>query len=75
MEAVREIAHVHERRVTLTVPAAMDDRDVEVIILPVQGTAKPARRTPGSLRGRLKAYANPAFICEEPRVWGTAAGE
>jgi len=70
MEALREIAHINGRLLTLTVPPGLDNRDVEVIVLPVEQTdMRLPRSTPADQRGRLREYADSAKIAVEGTVW------
>ncbi|MDT8392184.1 MAG: hypothetical protein RRC34_16915 [Lentisphaeria bacterium] len=75
MEALREITHIQGRKLTLTVPSALDNRDVEVIILPVEIAAHFPRSTPASQRGSLHKFSNPEKMTEEKAVWAASAGE
>ncbi|MEY2341697.1 hypothetical protein AB4090_06265 [Acidithiobacillus sp. IBUN Pt1247-S3] len=70
MEAIRTIQNVANGEIHLQLPRAFWGQQVEVIVLatpsPVQKTAKPAQK---SLRGALKAHANPNLIPLESGAW------
>jgi hypothetical protein len=54
---------------------ALFNREVELIVLPETEEKKPFSKTPKSMKGVLKAYANPALIEHEKFAWETNVKE
>ena len=73
MEAVREIRQTRRGRITVDVPAALRNRMIEVILLPL-GDERPLRKRGKTLRGALGAYANPALWRKESGAWRESVG-
>lgn len=68
MEVIRKIMHAQQLSPIMHIPPQMQNSRVEVIVLPVVETKKPAHAA-NSMKGYLKQYANPGLIAEEKNAW------
>ncbi|MBN6739916.1 hypothetical protein JKG47_05080 [Acidithiobacillus sp. MC6.1] len=76
MEAIRTIQNVTKGEIHLQLPRAFWGQQVEIIVLatpsPEEKTANPVKK---SLRGALKAHANPDLIPLEAAAWVAEVGD
>lgn len=72
MEYVREITDSNKLLPLFNLPQAMRNKRVEVIILPLDETAKPSTR---SLRGALSRFAKPELQAMESEAWANEVKE
>ncbi|MEY4193860.1 MAG: hypothetical protein RLZZ226_228 [Pseudomonadota bacterium] len=72
MHAIRTIQTVKNGEVHLQLPRQLWGQEVEIIVLPAPEPTPPSPTDKKSLRGRLRAYANPECIAQEQKAWQTA---
>ena len=81
MEAIRLTLNSAQLAPIIDLPASLQDREVDIIVLPHHGEARIAtkaengRRSVKSLKGILKHYANPDLVKLEKDAWAQAAAE
>jgi hypothetical protein len=76
MDFVRTITNSSLLVNFIDLPAKLKNRQVEILILPVEEEIKP-QRIPAKVRksrGALKKYANPALVKLEKSAWKKAVG-
>jgi hypothetical protein len=73
MEAIREIVDADSLMSVISLPENMKNHKVEVIVLPIPGEAPPSPVK--SMKGFLKAYADPSLREKEKEAWGIAVRE
>jgi hypothetical protein len=73
MEYLRETIDSGSLADIFNLPLSLRNRNVEVIILPMDNDHVALRRK--SARGSLHKYANPTLISLEKDAWPSAAGE
>ncbi len=71
MEYLRTTVNSNELSTLFNLPQGLRNRDVEVIILPVENKTN-EKLLAHSARGSLKKYANTALIPEEKGAWQNA---
>ena len=72
MEAIREIADIQNKKLSINIPDTFRYERVEVVILPVLTGSIIEKKNGGSLRGRLRKYANKSLIRNESSAWRDA---
>ncbi len=76
MEAIRTIQQAIDGEIHLQLPRAFWGQQVEVIVLTTASQEdQPAKRAKNSLRGALKAHANPKLIPLEVAAWVADVGD
>jgi hypothetical protein len=74
MDAIRKIVNSDELISVVSIPKSLQNKQVELIILPVdEQPRKRARQT--SAYGILKKYSNPDLIASEEGAWESAVQE
>ncbi len=74
MDFIRTITNSNLLLNFIDLPAKLKNRQVEIIILPVEDEEKP-QRLPAKgrkMRGALKKYSNPALVRLEKAAWKKA---
>ena len=72
MEAIRKILDAERILPIIDLPDHMRNRQVEVIILPVDEEKGSSGK---SMKGFLRRYANPDFIALEKQAWAEVVEE
>jgi hypothetical protein len=73
MHVLREIRHIQEKELLLTLPSRFWGHTVEVIVLSLPDEPMPPKKT--SMYGCLHQYAIPALIPHEENAWAQAVQE
>ncbi|MDR3350843.1 MAG: hypothetical protein LBN98_04255 [Prevotellaceae bacterium] len=68
MEIIRKIMQAEQLSPVMYIPPQMQDKRVEVIVLPVVEAATSSPAT-DNMKGYLKQYANPALMEQEKNAW------
>jgi hypothetical protein len=69
MEAIRKILPAEVMSTLVDLPWKSKNMKVEVIVMPVDEAVAAMRAPDKSLKGRLKAYADPTLAGKEGAAW------
>lgn len=70
MEAIKKKASIKNSTLFISGLDSINDKEVEVIILPIENQEKEAKEGPGySLRGKLIKYENPFEPALDEKNW------